>query len=166
MKRIRSAKEQIIVLARIVLVFLTTFVGPPLQAGDDIPVHLEGTKLVGLSPAYAPAELDLKAGSLRIKNHVMDFTLTVKFLIGSDAKQLTFSVVSSPTVSTAEHPALPPHLVIQHTSEEKDATFEYLFDLETLDLVRINTTIGEVKGPMGLADSEMKAIKASIREVK
>lgn len=149
------------------LILVTAFAQPSLWAGPDAPLRLEGDKLIGLPAEYAPAQLDLKAGRLQIKNHVMDFTLLLGGLIGKTPGDLSIFASWSQEISTPGRPILPPHLVIIRKSED-GSEFDFLFNLETLDLMGISVTLltGGQSTSMGLADREMKAIKASIHEAK
>lgn len=115
-----------------VLVFLPC---SSLLAHSDTTVRLEHKKLVGLPKQYTPAELDVNAFRLKIKDHEMEFSPLLKSF---------FDLPHDLTLSASwyhESDILPPYLLLHILPKKKDFSFQLLINLDTLDLIEASVVL-------------------------
>jgi hypothetical protein len=130
----------------------------------DTIIRLDGTRLIGLPNSYLPAELDLKAFRLRIKNHEMEFSPLLKsfFDLPYDL-QILSSWYHDPAI-------MPPYLTLEIHPRKKDYTFEVVLALENLRLIQI-TIVLQVSASttqrfdVELSETEKREIRESIKRV-
>jgi hypothetical protein len=136
-----------------------------LLAHKDALIQLKGTRLVGLPEKFAPAELDLKAGELRIGHCAMTFSPLLKSLFDQPHEL----VVSASWYHDPK--TLPPYICLHIKPQDKDFSYEILLNLETLELIEVSVTLRESatttrRLPIALSDDQLRAIRSSIRTVK
>ena len=135
------------------------------HAHQDRIIVLENNNLVGLPAEYQPAQLDLKASKLRIKNHEMDFSPYVKSFFEEEPYEIQISSSWYHTRSS-----LPPYLQIRIIPEDKDYRYQLLFNMNTLEIIDIEVVILRERTsrgfPVALSELQTKSIKESIKEVK
>jgi len=136
-----------------------------LLAHKDTLIQLKGTRLVGLPEKFTPAELDLKAGELRIGHHAMTFSPLLKSLFDqSHELVISASWYHNPKI-------LPPYISLHIKPREKDFSYQILLNLETLELIEVSVTLRESPTttrqlPIAISDTERQAMRRSIRTVK
>ncbi len=120
---------------------------------------------MGLPSTYQPAELDLKAFRLRIKNHVMDFSPLLKsfFDLPYDL-EITSSWFHDPHI-------LPPYLALHIHPKQKDYSYGVLFALDTLRVIEVTVVLHESKSTtqrldIALSDGQKQDIRNSIRKIR
>ena len=134
-------------------------------AHKDRLIELKGTRLVGLPEKFTPAELDLKAGELRIGHRAMKFSPLLKSLFDQPHELvISASWYHDPKI-------LPPYISLHIKPKEKDFSYEILLNLETLELIEVTVTLRESatttrRLPIALSDDQLQAIQKSIRTVK
>jgi hypothetical protein len=153
-------------LFRLLLVAVLSLTGTTvLRAHVDTIIRLKGTTLTGLPKNYAPAELDMNAFRLRIGNREMTFFPLLKSLC-----ELPHDL--SITASWYhESGTLPPYLSLRIQPKGKDFSYSVLFDLDTLDVIKLSVTLQESEStsrilPVALSDRDKKAIRESIKVLK
>jgi len=138
-----------------------------VQAHKDRLITLENECLVGLPNEYQPAQLNLNEGRLRIKNHVMVFPPYIRSLFPENRYHL--EITSS---WYHERSILPPYLSIHIIPDGKDFSYEMLFNMDTLEIIKIEVVIHEAGNtnirdfPVALSDQQKNAIKESVSKVR
>jgi hypothetical protein len=136
-----------------------------LLAHKDRLIELKGTRLVGLPEKFTRAELDLKAGELRIGHRAMTFSPLLKSLFDQPHEL----VISASWYHDPE--TLPPYICLHIKPREKDFCYEILLNLETLELIEVSVSLRESAATtrrlrIALSDDQLRAIRNSIRTVK
>ena len=111
---------------------------PRLAFGHaDMIIRRDDNKLVGLPPAYQPAELDLKAFRIRIREHTEDFSPWLKSLfIQPYDLQLSASWYH-------ERSTLPPYLLMRIQPTGRDFSYEILLDLDAVRIIKADVVLRE-----------------------
>lgn len=132
-------------------------------AHEDTVLEVRGTQLVGLPPEYSPAEFDLKARRLRIKDHEMKISgLLESFFDEPCDVQVYSSWYHEPDI-------LPPYIGLDIHPKKKAYSFRILLELRTLQLIEATVVLrrdGSTQYlPIALEDFHKKAIRESVRSV-
>jgi hypothetical protein len=136
-----------------------------LQAHVDRLIELKGTRLVGLPENFAPAELDVKAGQLRIGHRAMTFSPFLQGLF-DQPHELVIAASWYHDLHT-----FPPYISLRIKPKGKDFSYEILLNLQTLELMDVFVTLRESATytrqlRIALSEEERRAIRASIHTVK
>jgi len=143
------------------------FTAPSALAHEDTFIGLDGTKLTGLPSQFAPAELDIKDSSFRIKNHRMHFAPYIQAFF-TDHEKYDLKITASWYHDLSE---LPPYIDIHIYPSQKDYHYELLFNLNTLEVIKL-TVVAQIDKDtirdfdVALTDGQKKDIHDSIAEAK
>jgi hypothetical protein len=144
---------------------LVLFWSGSLLAHEDTIIGLENKKLVGLPKEYTPAELDLKDFRIRIKDHAMAFSPSLKSFFDQPHDLRIFASWYH------DRQILPPYLLLRIQPKKKDFRYEILLSLDTLALVQLSVVLQESDSttrrlPIALSDAEKEEIRKSIKKIR
>jgi len=103
----------------------------------DTIIRLDGDKLVGLPQEYQPAQLDLKAFRIRIREHTKDFSPWLKSLF----EQPHDLLLSASWYHERSIP--PPYLLMRILPTGRDFSYEILFDLDAVRIIKAELVLRE-----------------------
>ena len=136
-----------------------------LLAHEDTLIGLETKKLVGLPKEYTPAELDLKAFRIRIKDHAMAFSPLLKSF---------FDQPYDLRISASwyhDRKILPPYLLLSIQPKTRHFRYELLLSLDTLALLQLSVVLQQSDLTtrhlaVALSDVEKEDISKSIKKIR
>jgi hypothetical protein len=134
-------------------------------AHEDTVLELHGTTLVGLPAEYSPAELDLKARRLRIKDHEMKISALLESFFDEPYDLQVYGSWYH------ERDILPPYIGLHIQPKKRDYGFKILLELRTLRLIQATVVLRRESGttqylPIALEDFQKKLIRESVRIVR
>jgi len=141
-----------------------------LLAHSDRVLQIQGTTLVGLPPEYGPAEFDKSACRLRIGNYELAQCAALADLL----EQPHDLFISSSWYH--DQKLLPPYLNFHIKPKSRDYSYQFLFDLRTLELLKFSVLLQINEPgvppfhtqhlPVDPKDSLVQSIKSSVRKVQ
>ena len=152
----------------IVSICFAVFTTAAVLGHEDTLIKLRGTTLEGLPDKYSPADFNLKAKTLRIKNHEMRFSRFLSAFLEYDPP---FDLVISASWYHQELSSLPPYILFHVKPRNRDFSYELLFNLDTLELIDATVTLQLSKSStrdvsISVPDEVKKEIRKSIHEIE